>query len=101
MFFIACAFKRHVHVFAGRMKVVIHLSCWTSAILKYFCPLKGLETSRKSGNFEKDIEWQPWNFHTCIRQLAHESLLLSYQGKVKTLVSLPIRSELSHEPLLL
>ena len=38
MFFIAYAFKGHVHVFAGRVKVVSHLSCRTSAIFKYFCP---------------------------------------------------------------
>ena len=41
MFFIAYAFKGHVHAFAGRVKVVSHSSCRTSAILKYFCPLKG------------------------------------------------------------
>ena len=28
-----------VHVFAGRVKIVSHLSCKTSATLKYFCPL--------------------------------------------------------------
>ena len=39
MFFIAYAFKGQVHVFAGRVKIVSHLSCRTSAILKYFCPL--------------------------------------------------------------
>ena len=39
MFFIAHAFKGHVHVFAGRVKVVSHSSCRTSAISKYFCPL--------------------------------------------------------------
>ena len=32
MFFIAFAFKGQVHLFAGRMKVVSHLSCWTSTI---------------------------------------------------------------------
>ena len=31
--------KGQVHVFAGRVKLVNHLSCGTSAILKYFCPL--------------------------------------------------------------
>ena len=30
---------KEVHVFAGRVKIVSHLSCRTSAILKYFCPL--------------------------------------------------------------
>ena len=40
MFFIAYAVKGHVHVFAGRVNVVSHLSCRTSAILKYFCPLR-------------------------------------------------------------
>ena len=39
MFFIVYAFKGHVHAFAGRVKVVSHLSCRTSAIFKYFCPL--------------------------------------------------------------
>ena len=39
MFFIACAFKGQVHVFAGRVKIVSHSSSRTSAILKYFCPL--------------------------------------------------------------
>ena len=37
--FIAYAFKGQVHVFAGRVKIVSHSSCRTSAILKYFCPL--------------------------------------------------------------
>ena len=40
MFFIAYAFKGQVHVFAGRVKIVSHLSCRTCVILKYFCPLK-------------------------------------------------------------
>ena len=39
MFFIAYAFKGRVHVFAGRVKVVSHSSCRTSAIFEYFCPL--------------------------------------------------------------
>ena len=39
MFFIAYTFKTQVHVFAGRVRIVSHLSCRTSAILKYFCPL--------------------------------------------------------------
>ena len=39
MFFIAYTFKGHVHAFAGRVKVVGHSSCRTSAIFKYFCPL--------------------------------------------------------------
>ena len=46
MFFIAYAFKGQVHVFAGRVKIVSHLSCRSSAIYKYFCPLSpkiGLE----------------------------------------------------------
>ena len=49
MFFIAYAFKGHVHVFAGRVKVVSHSSCRTSAIFKYICPLVSLlysETKR-------------------------------------------------------
>ena len=40
MLFIAYTFKGHVHVFAGRVKIVSHSSCRTSAILKYFCPLQ-------------------------------------------------------------
>ena len=43
MFFIAIAFERQVHVFAGQMKIVSHLSYKTSAILKYFCPLHTLK----------------------------------------------------------
>ena len=39
MFFIAYAFKGHVHAFAGRVIVVSHSSCRTSAMFKYFCPL--------------------------------------------------------------
>ena len=39
MFFIAYPFKGQVHVFAVRVKIVSHLSCRTSAIFKYFCPL--------------------------------------------------------------
>ena len=27
-------------MFAGRVRIVSHLSCRTSAILKYFCPLR-------------------------------------------------------------
>ena len=38
MFFIAHAFKGQVRVLAGRMKIVSHSSCRTSAILKYFVP---------------------------------------------------------------
>ena len=39
IFFIAYTFKGQVHGFAGRVKIVSHSSCRTSAILKYFCPL--------------------------------------------------------------
>ena len=39
MFFIAYAFIGQVDVFAGRLKIVSHLSCRTSAMFKYFCPL--------------------------------------------------------------
>ena len=38
MFFIAYAFKGQVHAFAGRVKIVSHSSCRTSAIFKYFVP---------------------------------------------------------------
>ena len=40
--FIAYTFKGQVHVFAGQVKIVSHLSCRTSTILKYFCPLQGV-----------------------------------------------------------
>ena len=49
MLFIVCAFKGQVHEFAGRVKIVSHSSCSTSAIQKYFCPLKWLPDS--SGDF--------------------------------------------------
>ena len=39
MLFIAYTFKGQEHVFAGRVKIVSHSSCRTSAIFKYFCPL--------------------------------------------------------------
>ena len=39
MFFIAYAFKGQVHVFAGRVKIVSHSSCRTSAVFRYFCAL--------------------------------------------------------------
>ena len=39
MFFIAYTFKGQVYVFVGWVKIVSHLSCRTSTILKYFCPL--------------------------------------------------------------
>ena len=35
MFFITYTFKGQVHVFAGRVKIVSHSFCRTSAILKY------------------------------------------------------------------
>ena len=41
MFFIAYAFKGQLHAFAGRVKIVSHSSCRTSAILKYFLSLEG------------------------------------------------------------
>ena len=39
MLLIAYAFKGQVQVFAGRVKIVRHLSRRTCAISKYFCPL--------------------------------------------------------------
>ena len=51
MFFIAYTFIEHVHVFAGGVKVVSHLSCWISAIFKYFCPL----SSEKEMQFYMNI----------------------------------------------
>ena len=47
MFFIAYAFKGHVHAFAGQVKVVSHSPCRTSAIFKYFCPLPCTELLTK------------------------------------------------------
>ena len=38
MFFIAYAFKGHVHAFAGQVIVVSYSACRTSAIFKYFFP---------------------------------------------------------------
>ena len=32
-------YRTSIHVFAGRVKIVSHWSCRTSAILNYFCPL--------------------------------------------------------------
>ena len=52
MFFIACAFKGHVHAFAGRVKVVSHSSCRASAIFKYFCPLNLLHTREQILTFK-------------------------------------------------
>ena len=43
MFYIAYALKGQVNVFAGRVKIVSHCSCMTSAILKYFCPWVALQ----------------------------------------------------------
>ena len=40
MFFNVYAFKGQVHVATGQVKIVSHSSCRTSAILKYFCPLR-------------------------------------------------------------
>ena len=39
IFFVAYGSKGQVLVFAGQVKIESHLSCRTSAILKYFCPL--------------------------------------------------------------
>ena len=39
MFSTAYVFTGQVHVFEGRVKIVGHSSCSTSAILKSFCPL--------------------------------------------------------------
>ena len=41
MFVIAYAFKGQVHVFAGRVKIVTHSDCRTSAILNFFFRLNG------------------------------------------------------------
>ena len=37
--FIGYSFIGQVHVFAGRVKIVSHSSCRTSAIFQYFCLL--------------------------------------------------------------
>ena len=42
MFFIAYAFKGQVHVFAGRVKIVVTRSAGQVQLFKYFCPLQGL-----------------------------------------------------------
>ena len=47
MFFIAYTFKGREHEFAGQVKIVNHRSCRTSAILKYFCPLKLFEEPKQ------------------------------------------------------
>ena len=39
MLFIAYTFNGHVHVFAGRVKIVSVSSYRTSTTMKYFCPL--------------------------------------------------------------
>ena len=53
----AYIFKGHVHVFAGRVKIVSHSSCRTSAILKFFHPvmhhLPGTLTSKPTS--------KPWS----------------------------------------
>ena len=38
MFSIAYTFKRQLYMFEGRVKIVSHSSCRTSALLKYFVP---------------------------------------------------------------
>ena len=43
MFFIVYAYKGQLPVFAGLVKIVSLSSCRTSAILKYFCPLCGVD----------------------------------------------------------
>ena len=57
MFFIAYAFNGHVHAFAGRVKVVRHLSCRTSAIFKYFCPLLLPARMKKIQSKMKALAW--------------------------------------------
>ena len=49
MFFIAYAFKGQVSVFAGRVKIVSHSSCMTSAILIFLSP-----EDYNVGEIEKD-----------------------------------------------
>ena len=49
IFFIAYAFKGHVHAFAGRVKVLSQQSCRTSAIFKYFCPKSYLSLPCQAG----------------------------------------------------
>ena len=46
VFFIAYTFKGQVHVFAGRVNIVSHLSCGTIAILKYFCPMRCIHDTK-------------------------------------------------------
>ena len=58
MFFIAYTFKGQVHAFAGRVKIVIHSSCRTSAILKYFCPLMNRPRFIISNQMDESISMQ-------------------------------------------
>ena len=46
-----------MHAFAGRVEVVSHSSCRTSAIFKYFCPLAGLYFSEAIVKDRPEIDW--------------------------------------------
>ena len=52
MFFIAYAFKGQVCVFAEGVKIISYLSCMTSAILKYSCPLHVISGKVNGGIYE-------------------------------------------------
>ena len=68
--FIAYTFKEQVHVFAGRVKIVSHLSCRKSAILKYLCPLVSSSL---------DLYWLGSCFLACLPDpLPDPCLLLSF-----------------------
>ena len=69
MFFIAYSIKGQVHVFAGRVKIVSHSSCRTSAIFKYFCPLElqnytktGVKRIINSFIFQNNFQFLPLHF---------------------------------------
>ena len=61
MFFVAYAFKGHVHAFAERVKVVSHSSCRTSVIFKYFCPLQIFHRSKSCRLYLVKIKVLPGN----------------------------------------
>ena len=75
MFFIAYAFKGQVHVFAGRVKIVSHSSCRTSAILKYFCPLRMYQVKKHCPDHARidHIGQQHCPDHTGMDQIAQHS----------------------------
>ena len=72
MFFITYPFKGQVHVFAGQVRIVSHLSCRTSAILKYICPLngadKGFFKKKLTSDIENEVKMTKYDQLFCISQ---------------------------------